>query len=93
MKTKSKNYDWVECGIKFRVLDEDYDFCRSKSVPYKLNKHNLQRALEYKGDMEHDFTYADYDCTGSTQVRIEVKIKKLKKRKYIYVYHYWDKDV
>lgn len=81
--------DFSEGGFKFRYVDGDYDYAVLKSKKYKRTKKNLMRAKWYKRNFEHDFTYSDYDCTGSTSVRIEIKLSK----DYIVVYRYWDKDV
>ena len=87
---KNKNYDFVDYGFKFRVIDSDYDFIHAKSLPYKYNRNNWQRALKYKEENEHDFCYDERDCTGSTCVRIELKVKR---NGVLYVYYYWNKDV
>lgn len=84
-----KTNTFSDGGFRFRVLDADYDFCRAKSIRYKYNKQNWQRALEYKERNEHDFTYADYDCTGSTRLRLDVK----RKGKHMFVWYWWSKDV
>ena len=81
--------DFTEGGFKFRYVDGDYDYAIHKSVKYKRTKKNLMRARWYKANFEHDYTYGDYDCSGSTHVRIEIKIGK----DYILVYRYWSKDV
>jgi len=88
MKRKIK-YDFLDGGFKFRYIDGDYDYCHAKSVRYKYHKNTWRQAMQYKADNEHDFAYAEHDCTGSTQVRIDVK----RKGKYMYIYFHWYKDV
>lgn len=88
MSTKKK-YDFVDGGFRFRIVYEDYGYCRAKSLRYKYNWQNWQRALNYKANNEHDFCYAEYDCTGSTQLTIDVK----RKGRYMFVYFCWSKDV
>ena len=83
------NFVLTEGGFKFRYVDSDYDYSVLKSKKYKRTKKNLMRAKWYKENFEHDFDYAEYDCTGSTSVSIEIKIGK----NYIVVYRHWGKDV
>ena len=86
MKRKS---DYSEGGFRFRYVDGDYDYAVHKSVKYKRTKKNLKRAKWYKETYEHDYSYGDYDCTGSTRIDIEIKVGK----DYIIVYRYWGMDV
>ena len=81
--------DFVEGGFKFRYINGDYDFAVHKSARYKKTKNNMMRAKWYKANFEHDYIYGEYDCSGSTKVRIEIKTGK----DYILVYRYWSKDV
>ena len=85
----STKHDFTLGGFRFRVLDEDYDYCHAKSVRYKFHKNTWKRALAFKEQHEHDFWRCEYDCTGSTQVRIKLK----RKGKYMFVYYHWSKDV
>lgn len=88
MGKKKKNYDFADGGFKFRVKESDYDYCRAKSLRYKYNPQNWERAMRLT-DHNHDFDYREYDCTGSTRVEYYAK----RKGRYMYVYYNWDKDV
>lgn len=76
MKRKRKRHDQSFFGFRFKYIDGDYDYSILKSLPYKLNKNNWNRALRFKNENERDFTLCEYDCTGSTQVRIQLKRKQ-----------------
>ena len=73
---KRKRHDHRMGGFRFRYIDGDYDYSILKSLPYKFNKNNWNRALRFKSENEQDFAYREYDCTGSTQVRIQLKRKQ-----------------
>ena len=88
MKTKKK-YDFREGGIKFRVLEEDYDYCYAKSVKYKFTRAFYEQVMKFKENNEHDYAYCEYDCTGSSRVRIDVK----RKGKFMWIYYYYSLDV
>lgn len=83
-------HDFTLGGFKFKVIDEDYDFCRAKSIPYKKNKCNLERAFKFKGETEHNFLYDERDCTGTTRETVNIKLKK---GGYFIIYYNWFKDV
>ena len=83
-------YDIVLNGFRFKVIAEDYDYMYAKSVRYKYNKKNMQRALDFKFHNEQDFVYREYDCTGSTRVRIDIHVKK---KRYIVINYKCNKDV
>ena len=82
--------DFTLGGFRFKVTDQDYDYLKAKSVPYKANKNNVQRAFKFKYETEHDFCYDERDCTGSTCEEVNIRFKK---GGYITVYYYWSKDV
>lgn len=88
MKTKQA-WDFKIDGFKFKVIDEDYDFCNAMSIIYKYTKRTWKRALEMKEDNERDYVLTEYDCSGSTEVRIKVR----RHGNHIRIYYYWSKDV
>ena len=85
----SKNYDFIEGGFKFRVIDEDYGYCKAKTKRYKYCKETWNMALRYKETNEHGFSCNEHDCCGGTEIRI----KLVRKGKYMYVYRTWCKDI
>lgn len=73
-----KDYDFIRGGFRFRITDEDalcWDILEGKCI-VKYTKHAWWKALEFKGDYQQDYTRCEYDCTGSTEVRISVRRKK-----------------
>lgn len=76
MKRKRKRHDQSFCGFRFKCIDGDRDYSILKSLPYKFNKNNWNRALRLKAEKEHGFAYCEYDCTGSTRVQVKLKRKK-----------------
>ena len=60
-------------GFLFISTDYDYDYIWAKSVWYKAKKHMLEKAWKFKYENQQDFDYREYDCTGSTQVRIKIQ--------------------
>ena len=64
-------------GFKFMADEEqfDWDIIDAKSILYKYTKHMWQRAMQFKYDNERDYMRTEYDCNGSTCVRIKVKRK------------------
>ena len=60
-------------GFQFVSADYDYDYVRAKSIWYKARKHVLEKALQFKYDNERDYTRCEYDCTGSTAIRIDIE--------------------
>ena len=62
-----------EGGFQFISTDYDYDYIRAKSIWYKSTKHLLEKAWAFKYDNERDYDRCEYDCTGSTEVRIKIQ--------------------
>ena len=60
-------------GFQFISTDYDYDYIRAKSIWYKAKKRNLERAWQFKYDYQQEFDHCEYDCTGSTEVRIKIQ--------------------
>ena len=60
-------------GFQFISTDYDYDYIRAKSIWYKAKKHTLARAWQFKYNNEREYDHCEYDCTGSTEVRIKIK--------------------
>lgn len=93
-RTKQKtraSYDFIRGGFPFRVTDEDalyWDTVIAKSI-IKYTKRAFERAIMFKGDYEQDYDRREYDCTGSTQVRIKVK----RRRSHIIINYRESKDV
>jgi hypothetical protein len=76
-------------GLRLRFIDGDYDWCRLKSLRYRYTKKLYERMLQIKNEHEQDYIRCEYDCTGSTQVRISIK----RKGRYLFMYYYESKDV
>lgn len=90
VKTKwIKSGGTYEGGFRFRYIDGDEDWCILKSVKYRYSRQLYERAMRFKGENEHDYSYCEYDCTGSSQVRIRVK----RKGRYIFIWYRWSIDV
>lgn len=84
-------YDFVRGGFKFRITDEDelyWDILEGKCI-VKYTKRTWWRALEFQGDYSCDYARCEYDCTGSTEVRIKVR----RKGSHIIIYYRESKDV
>lgn len=60
-------------GFQFVSTDYDCDYIRAKSVWYKAKKRNIKRAYDFKYENERGYTCTDYDCNGSTEVRIKIQ--------------------
>lgn len=60
-------------GFRFTLTDYDYDYIRAKSIWYKATKHMLEKAWIFKNEYQCDFGYIEYDCTGSTEIRIKIQ--------------------
>jgi|GEM_PF-4974769 len=84
-----ENNGIYEFGLKFRFIDGDYDWSIVKSIKYKYSEKLYQYMLKCKYEHECDFTRCEYDCTGSTQVRIKVR----RKGRYLYMWIHTSKDV
>lgn len=80
--------DFTDSGFRFFVTDSDYDYVHAKAR-CKNTDDNWNRALRYKSENEHDFTYDERDCTGSNAVSIVLKRKK----HFILIEYCWYKDV
>lgn len=89
MKKQKQQYDFKIGGFKFICIDEDYDFVRAKSIIYKYTKRTWERAMQFKYDRQKDFAWTEYDCNGSTEVRIKVK----RHGNHIRIYYNETKDV
>ena len=84
-------YDFMRGGFKFRITDEDalyWDILEGKCI-CKYTKRTWYRALEFKADYSCDYSHCEYDCTGSTEVRIKVH----RKHSHIIIYYRESKDV
>lgn len=72
-------------GLRFRFVDGDYDYCYLKSVRYRYSRQMYLRMLQIKYENQCDYDRCEYDCTGSTQIRI--RIKRTKDNHLIMYYH------
>lgn len=57
------------------VIDEDYDYWHIKTRPIKATKQNIELLKTYAKEHATDYTYCEYDCTGSVKRSYRVKIK------------------
>ena len=57
----------------FISTDYDYDYIRAKSIWYKATKHMLEKAWNFKHENQCGYDYREYDCTGSTEIRIKIQ--------------------
>jgi hypothetical protein len=60
-------------GFTFMSTDYDYDYVRAKSIWYKAKKHVLEKAMKFKEEHQRGYDYREYDCTGSTEIRIKIQ--------------------
>ena len=85
-----KKWDFIRGGFKFRITDEDalyWDIVKADCI-CKYSKHTMERALLFKNEYERDYTQCEYDCTGTTQIRIRV----LRKGSRIIIKYHESKD-
>lgn len=76
-------------GIRMRWIDGDYDWVHLKSVKYKYSKEMHERMRKIKEDNEHGYTCSDFDCNGSSCVRIKIR----RKGRHIFMSYYKSIDV
>ena len=89
-KTKwIKSGGCYEGGFRFRYIDGDEDWAVLKSVKYKYSRQLYEQMMRFKYDNEHDYDRCEYDCTGSSRVRITVK----RKGRFLYMWYHWSLDV
>ena len=89
-KTKwTENGGCYKGGFRFKCIDGDYDYVVLKSVRYKYSRQLYEQMMKFKLDNEHDYSRCEYDCTGSSCVRIKVR----KRGRYLYMWYYWSLDV
>lgn len=80
-------------GFKFILIDGDYDWAKLVSKKYKYSKQMLYKMQQFKYDYQQDFIRTEYDCNGSTQVRINIKTVRKRNRKFLKLKYYECKDV
>lgn len=78
-----------EGGLRFRCIEDDYDYCLLKSVKYKYSRQLYERMMQYKVENEHDYTRCEHDCTSSTRWRITIK----RKGRFLFMWIYKSIDV
>lgn len=84
-------WDFKRGGFKFRCTDEDalyWDILEGKCI-IKYTKRTWQRALEFKEEWSQDYILCEFDCTGSSEIRVKVR----RKRSHIIIYFRESKDI
>lgn len=86
---------WIESGgcyeggFRFRYIDGDYDYAILKSARYKYSRQLYGQMMRFKGENEHDYSRREFDCTGSSRIRITVK----RKGRYLFMWFHHSLDV